>query len=231
MRRSSRLAAQAKAAEEAPPAPVLAPEAPARPPKTSRARKPKVPVPAISVKEAADEALEIKFQAEEIKQPSSDQPSSEEEEEEEEYDPEEDVAPIRKAPRRKPRGGASTSAPRQSRPAPSSRPVNTNVQESGMSLQQINWDMEALAEEGTVNLNGRITVTRAKNEYLLTDRDIADLEFIKRKNPHHPDAHPMRLFLVREIVKTSYMKHGGAAGLEAAREMKELRKAGRGRDY
>jgi hypothetical protein len=97
-------------------------------------------------------------------EPSAEEPSSEELSSDEEF-----------SPRKERRAQTQHTRPQQ--------PV---------SKQQISYDLEPLAESGTVNLNGRITVTRAKSEYQVHDNDIKHLEFIRCPNPHLervPDAY------------------------------------------
>jgi hypothetical protein len=228
MRRSSRIAAKANAAAVAPPVkkepvPEVAPSAPKI--KKEQASRPiKREAPSPSPAPASSKETTSKESTPSISSESSDS---------DEYSPEyESPEKIRKAPRRRPPKkaveaalaaavAAATAGPAPARPQPAIQP---SAQYDDTYVTQINYEMEALAEEGTVNLNSRITVTRAKAEYQLNANDIAHLSFQTRKNPHHPDAAPMRLFSLREIIKTAYLKHGGAAGLQAALDRSAARK-------
>jgi len=91
---------------------------------------------------------------------------------------------------------------------------------------QVERELEELErQENSENLDSRITLTRAKAEYHLNDDDIADLDCIVRRNPHYRSAAPMCLYILRDIIREAYLKHGGAAGLAAARAKSEVRKA------
>jgi hypothetical protein len=64
------------------------------------------------------------------------------------------------------------------------------------------------------SLNELITKTRAKNEFLLTDKDCDKLEVIKYvDNPHYRCAHSMVLYDTIEIQKLSAKKYNGLTNL------------------
>ncbi len=66
--------------------------------------------------------------------------------------------------------------------------------------------------------NARITATRAKTEFRLTENDLLSLNETLVRNPHYRSAAPMRLYLLSDVVAASHEKHGGPEGLVAARE-------------
>lgn len=53
--------------------------------------------------------------------------------------------------------------------------------------------------------------------YLVTDRDLARLGFIERKNPHGAGWAPMRLFLEARVAAAAALRHGPGADLDAER--------------
>lgn len=64
-----------------------------------------------------------------------------------------------------------------------------------------------------------ITKTQAKNEYLLTDEELADaslLPSISRKNPHNPRWADMKLYLRKQVRDFSIKKHGSEEAIEEA---------------
>lgn len=64
-----------------------------------------------------------------------------------------------------------------------------------------------------------ITKTQARNEYLLTDEELADsllLPSISRKNPHNPRWADMKLYLRRQVRDFSIKKHGSEDALKEA---------------
>ena len=88
-------------------------------------------------------------------------------------------------------------------------------------------EMQALEERKDSNLDSHITLTRALTEYKLNRDDIANLHFESRTNPHsnpYRNAAPMRLYTLRDIIKTALLKHGGPSGLSAVREGVAVRK-------
>jgi hypothetical protein len=85
---------------------------------------------------------------------------------------------------------------------------------------------EALAEPDA-HLDVRITVTRAKSEFRLSEGDLAPLRFTTAPNPHARSAPPMRLYDRGDVIRAAHLKHGGRAGLEAARETAAARKVAR----
>ena len=66
---------------------------------------------------------------------------------------------------------------------------------------------------------GIITKTQARNEYLLTDEELADhsiLPSISRKNPHNPRWADMKLYLRRQIRDFAIKKHGSEEAIKQA---------------
>ena len=57
----------------------------------------------------------------------------------------------------------------------------------------------------------------AKDLYLVTDRDLARLGFVERKNPHGAGWAPMRLFLEAQVAAAAATRHGPGADLDAER--------------
>jgi DNA-repair protein complementing XP-A cells len=69
------------------------------------------------------------------------------------------------------------------------------------------------------NLYEVITKTQARNEYLLTDEELADaalLPSISRKNPHNPRWADMKLYLRRQVRDFSIKKHGSEEAIKEA---------------
>ena len=56
--------------------------------------------------------------------------------------------------------------------------------------------------------------SNAKQQYLLTDRDLSKLGSISKENPRHKDWQPMKLFLESQVVQlsTSHWSDGVGAG-------------------
>ena len=68
-------------------------------------------------------------------------------------------------------------------------------------------------------LYGVITKTQARNEYLLTDEELADstlLPSISRKNPHNSRWADMKLYLRRQIRDFAVKKHGSEDAIKEA---------------
>ena len=68
-------------------------------------------------------------------------------------------------------------------------------------------------------LFGIITKTQARNEYLLTDEELADssiLPSISRKNPHNPRWADMKLYLRRQVRDYAIIKHGSEEEIRKA---------------
>lgn len=66
---------------------------------------------------------------------------------------------------------------------------------------------------------GIITKTQARNEYLLTDEELADstlLPSISRKNPHNPRWADMKLYLRRQVRDFAIKKHGSEDAIKEA---------------
>lgn len=64
-----------------------------------------------------------------------------------------------------------------------------------------------------------ITKTQARNEFLLTDEELADsalLPSISRKNPHNPRWADMKLYLKKQVREFSIKKHGSEEALKTA---------------
>ena len=53
----------------------------------------------------------------------------------------------------------------------------------------------------------RMTATRAKSEYLLTENDLAQLGYEEARNPHYRNAAPMRLYDVDDLVEATLEKY------------------------
>lgn len=68
-------------------------------------------------------------------------------------------------------------------------------------------------------LYGIITKTQARNEYLLTDEELADsnlLPSISKKNPHNPRWADMKLYLRRQVRDFAIKKHGSEEAIKEA---------------
>lgn len=68
-------------------------------------------------------------------------------------------------------------------------------------------------------LYGIITKTQARNDYLLTDEELADstlLPSISRKNPHNPRWADMKLYLRRQVRDFAVNKHGSEESIKEA---------------
>lgn len=66
---------------------------------------------------------------------------------------------------------------------------------------------------------GIITKTQARNEYLLTDEELADsmlMPSISRKNPHNPRWADMKLYLRRQVRDFAIKKHGSEEAIKEA---------------
>ena len=81
----------------------------------------------------------------------------------------------------------------------------------------------------TVNTEGEnspllyslITKSQGRNEYLLTDEELADsslLPSITRKNPHNPRWSDMKLYLRKQVLAFAIQKYGSAALLQSAKD-------------
>ena len=57
--------------------------------------------------------------------------------------------------------------------------------------------------------------TNAKQQYQLTDKDLAKLGNIRRPNKSGKNRAPLCLYLESQVRDTAYAKHGGAEGIEA----------------
>lgn len=71
----------------------------------------------------------------------------------------------------------------------------------------------------TDDLYGIITKTQARNEYILTDEELADsslLPSISRKNPHNPRWTDMKLYLRRQVRDFAIRKHGSEDAIKEA---------------
>jgi hypothetical protein len=92
--------------------------------------------------------------------------------------------------------------------------------------------------EMTAKRRVRVSASTAKSDYLLTDGDLARLQCELVKNPVYRSAAPMRLYLLRDVIRTALAKHGGRdaeirqaraeasmRGGEAAMERKASRQA------
>ncbi|KDD73905.1 hypothetical protein H632_c1742p0, partial [Helicosporidium sp. ATCC 50920] len=60
----------------------------------------------------------------------------------------------------------------------------------------------------------------AKKEFVLSDRDLARLGSLKKRNPQHPDWQPMLLYLKSQVEQVSRNLHGN---VESAQEAKRAR--------
>lgn len=60
----------------------------------------------------------------------------------------------------------------------------------------------------------------AKKEFVLSDRDLARLGSLKKRNPQHPDWQPMLLYLKSQVEQVSRNLHGS---VESAQEAKRAR--------
>jgi hypothetical protein len=89
--------------------------------------------------------------------------------------------------------------------------------------RQVEREIEAL-QVPTTGRGSRIAQTRALSEYHLNHHDIAHLDYTSRSNPYHPSWNPMKLFNLKDIIRTAYLKYGGAAGLEEENKKSDLRK-------
>lgn len=63
-----------------------------------------------------------------------------------------------------------------------------------------------------------MTVTRAKAEYKLTDKDLAQLTCVTATKPHGRSAAPMRLYRIQDLEAASNKKHGSPVKLQARKE-------------
>jgi hypothetical protein len=92
--------------------------------------------------------------------------------------------------------------------------------------------------ETTAKRRARVCASTAKSDYLLTDGDLAALPCELVRNPVYRSAAPMRLYLVRDLIRAALAKHGGrdaeirrarasasARGGEAAMERRASREA------
>lgn len=64
-----------------------------------------------------------------------------------------------------------------------------------------------------------VTKTQARNEFLLTDEELADsvlLPSISRKNPHNPRWADMKLYLKKQVRDFAIEKHGSEEALKEA---------------
>lgn len=69
------------------------------------------------------------------------------------------------------------------------------------------------------NLYGIITKTQARNEYLLTDEELADsklLPSISRKNPHNSRWADMKLYLRKQVQDFAIKKYGSLDAIKEA---------------
>ena len=66
----------------------------------------------------------------------------------------------------------------------------------------------------------KVTATRAKAEYRITETDLSSLRCLETQNPHYRSAAPMRLYLSSAVQKLSLQKHGSSEEL-----VKKKRKA------
>ncbi|KAJ3373000.1 hypothetical protein HDU91_001433, partial [Kappamyces sp. JEL0680] len=60
----------------------------------------------------------------------------------------------------------------------------------------------------------KITATRAKSEFKLTERDLEDIPCVHVQNPYYRSSAPMRLYRLIEVKAAAQAKHGGEQGLE-----------------
>lgn len=60
--------------------------------------------------------------------------------------------------------------------------------------------------------------SNAKQQYLLTDRDLSKLGSISKENPRHKDWQPMKLFLESQVIRASRDKFGTEDDLEERRD-------------
>lgn len=73
--------------------------------------------------------------------------------------------------------------------------------------------------KGTNPLYSLLTKTQARNEYLLTDEELADTSLMKsisKKNPHNPRWSDMKLYLRRQVKDFAIKKAGSEAALQEA---------------
>ena len=69
----------------------------------------------------------------------------------------------------------------------------------------------------------RITITKAKKEYLLTDKDLESLKYESVQNPHYRSAAPMKLYLLSEIEELHDKKFKNKKELNKAIEKREIK--------
>lgn len=69
----------------------------------------------------------------------------------------------------------------------------------------------------------KITVTRVKAEYKLTEEDLYGLECTRSENPHGPRFAEMRLYKERDVYHVAIAKFGSPEGLMEAREKSKQR--------
>ena len=75
-----------------------------------------------------------------------------------------------------------------------------------------------------------ITKTQAKNDFLLTDEELADstvLPSISRKNPHNPRWADMKLYLKKQVRDFSIKKHGSEEAIQEALSNRKATKTDR----
>ena len=63
---------------------------------------------------------------------------------------------------------------------------------------------------------GLCTKTEAREDFLLTNSDIASLPHVARPNPHNANWRDMHLYLLEHVHELAMKKHGGEEGLEKA---------------
>ncbi|KNC97011.1 uncharacterized protein SPPG_07827 [Spizellomyces punctatus DAOM BR117] len=71
-----------------------------------------------------------------------------------------------------------------------------------------------------------IPKTNAKKEYVLTEKDLSKLYYVRRKNPRYRSTRPMHLYLRSDVAAYAYAKYHGPKGLAAMhKKMRNLEKA------
>lgn len=69
----------------------------------------------------------------------------------------------------------------------------------------------------------RLTATGARERFLLTDRDLADLPAMLKRNPYFSSAAPMRLIRVSDLREAAERKYGGIQFLDAQKRKRSDR--------
>jgi len=74
-----------------------------------------------------------------------------------------------------------------------------------------------------------ITKTRAKEEYLLNDKDLQDIPVIKRLNPLYRSSYPMCLYKRKHLITACIKKYGSMDNLQKERDSRLAKKEKRGK--